>query len=108
MTTKRLMICFVALFLAAVPAFADAAAPAADSAGKSLSVRTFQFKHKSAEAAAAAIKSLRGVEGSVSITSTGLVVSDTPENLKKIAEAIAAFDVPPQSFRLAKIGRAHV
>ncbi len=96
--TKRLMICFVTLFLAAAPAFADAA-PA--EAGKSLSVRTFQFKHKSAEAAAAAIKSLRGIEGSVSITANGLVVSDTPENLKKIAAAISAFDVPPQSFRLA-------
>lgn len=93
---KRLMICFVALFLAVSPAFADAAPPEA----KSLSVRTFQFKHKSAEAAAAAIKTLRGVEGSVSITSNGLVVSDTPENLKKIAAALAAFDVPAQPFRL--------
>lgn len=94
---KRLMICFVALFLAAGSAFADAAPAEA----KSLSVRTFQFKHKPAEAAAAAIKSLRGIEGSVSITANGLVVSDTPENLKKIAAALAAFDVPPQPFRLA-------
>src|SRR5688572_2076544 len=100
--TKQLIICFVALFLVAAPAFADAVPhPADNAAGKSLSVRTFQFKHKSAEAAATAIKSLRGIEGSVSITANGLVVSDTPENLKKIAAAIAAFDVPPQAFRLS-------
>jgi hypothetical protein len=95
---KQLIICFVTLFLAVVPAFADAAPP---EAGKSLSVRTFQFKHKTAEAAATAIKSLRGAEGSVSITSNGLVVSDSPENLKKIAAALAAFDVAPQPFRLS-------
>ena len=94
---KRLMICFVTLFLATGTAFADAAPVDA----KSLTVRTFQFKHKTAEAAATAIKTLRGVEGSVSITANGLVVSDTPENLKKIAAALAAFDVPPQPFRLS-------
>ena len=94
---KRLMICFVALFLLASPAFADAA-PAE---GKSLSVRTFQFKNKTAEQAATAIKSLRGVEGSVSITNNALVVTDTPENLKKIAAKLAEFDVPPQPFRLS-------
>ena len=93
---KRLTICFVALFLLASPAFADAA-PAE---GKSLTVRAFQFKHKSAERAAAAIKSLRGAEGSVSITNEALVVTDTPENLKKIAAKLAEFDVPPQPFRL--------
>lgn len=94
---KRLIICFVALFLLASPAFADAA-PAE---GKSLTVRAFQFKYKSAEQAAAAIKTLRGVEGSVSITNAALVVTDTPENLKKIAAKLAEFDVPPQPFRLS-------
>lgn len=94
---KRLMICFVVLFLASAPAFADAAP--AESA-KSLTVRTFQFKHKSAEDAASAIKSLRGAEGSVAITNGALVVTDTPENLKRIASALAEFDVAPQPFRL--------
>lgn len=96
---KQLMILMMALFLAAPAALADAA-PAEAAAGKSVSVRTFQFKHKSAEAAAAAIKSLRGAEGSVSITNGALVVTDTPENLKKIASKLAEFDVAPQQFRL--------
>ena len=95
---KRLMILMATLFLAAAPAFADAA-PAEKE--KSLSVRTFQFKHKSAEQAASAIKSLRGTVGSVSITNDALVVTDTPENLKKIASALAEFDVAPQQFRLS-------
>jgi hypothetical protein len=101
---KRLMILFVALFLTAAPAFAEAAPAAADkaaSASKSLSVRTFQFKHKTAEDAASAIKSLRGAEGSVSITNGALVVTDSPENLRKIAAVLAEFDVEPQPFRLS-------
>lgn len=103
MTTKRLLICFVVLLLAGVPAFADAVAEAeaAAAAGKSLSVRTFQFKHKSAEEAAAAIKNLRGAGGTLSITNNALVVTDTPENLKTIAAALAKFDVAPQAFRLS-------
>lgn len=96
---KRLMVLMVALSLAASPALADAAP--ADAAGKSLSVRTFQFKHRSAEQAAVAIKSLRGSEGSVSITGGALVVTDTPENLKRIAAKLAEFDVAPQPFRLS-------
>ena len=96
---KQLMILMMALFLAAPVALADAA-PAEAAAGKSVSVRTFQFKHKSAEAAAAAIKSLRGAEGSVAITNGALVVTDSPENLKKIAAKLAEFDVAPQQFRL--------
>jgi Bacterial type II/III secretion system short domain len=96
---KQLMILMMALFLAAPVALADAALAEA-AAGKSVSVRTFQFKHKSAEQAAAAIKSLRGAEGSVSITNGALVVTDSPENLKKIAATLAEFDVAPQQFRL--------
>lgn len=87
------------LLLASVPALAETAP--AEAAGKSLSVRTFQFKHKSAEEAAAAIKSLRGAEGTLSLTNNGLVVTDTPENLKRISEALAKFDVAPQPFRLS-------
>lgn len=101
-TTKRLMICFVMLLMASVPALAESAEAAnAAAEGKSLSVRTFQFKHKSAEEAAAAIKSLRGAGGTLSITNNALVVTDTPENLKTIAAALAKFDVAPQPFRLS-------
>lgn len=96
---KRFSILMAALLLAALPALADAAP--ADAGAKSLSVRTFQFKHKSAEQAAQAIKSLRGAEGSVAITNGALVVTDTPANLKKIAAALAELDVAPQPFRLS-------
>ena len=95
---KRLMTLLAVLILASVPAFAEAAA--AEEA-KTLTVRTFQFKHKTAEQAATAIKSLRGAEGSVSITNNGLVVTDTPENLKAIAKALAELDQPAQPFRLS-------
>lgn len=93
---KRLMILMTVLFLAAAPAFAEPAG-----AEKTSTVRTFQFKHKSAEQAAAVIKSLRGPAGSVSITNGALVVTDSPENLKKIAAKLAEFDAGPQQFRLS-------
>jgi hypothetical protein len=95
---KRLTVLMMALFFVALPALGEAAP--ADGAGKSLSVRTFQFKHKSAEQAAVVIKTLRGTQGSVSITGEALVVTDTPANLKRIAAALADFDVAPQPFRL--------
>ena len=95
---KRLFVVMFSLFLVAAPAFADAADGA-----KKLSVQTFQFKHKPAEKAAAAIKSLLGAEGSLSMQASpnALVVTDSPENLKKIAAALAEFDRPAQSFRLS-------
>ncbi|HEX6160491.1 MAG TPA: secretin N-terminal domain-containing protein [Thermoanaerobaculia bacterium] len=94
---KRLLVVTLALFLVAAPAFAEPV-----DAGKKLSVQTFQFKHKPAEKAAAAIKSLLGTEGSLSMSSSNaLVVTDSPENLKKIAAALAAFDQPAQQFRLS-------
>ena len=96
---KRLTVLMVALMFLALPALAEASP--AEAAGKSLSVRTFQFKHKSAEQAAVAIKALRGAQGSVSITGEALVVTDSPENLKKIAAALAEFDLAPQPFRLS-------
>ena len=96
---KRLLTIVLTLLLAAGSAFADEAA--AD-AGKSLSVRTFQFKFKKAENAAAVIKPLMSEEGSMSIKPSGnsLVVTDAPENLKRIAAALADFDVEAQPFRL--------
>ncbi|HEX8170126.1 MAG TPA: secretin N-terminal domain-containing protein [Thermoanaerobaculia bacterium] len=95
---KRLSIALAALLLVAVSAFADAA-----DAGKRLSVRTFQFKHKQADAAAAVIKPLMSGEGSMSIqpSANALSVTDVPENLKRIAAAIAQFDAPAQPFRLS-------
>jgi hypothetical protein len=99
---KRLSFCLLALVVLAAPAFADAAADAAD-VGKSLSVRTFQFKHKQVEKAAAVIKPLLSAEGSMSIqpSANSLVVTDAPENLKKIARVLQEFDAPVQPFRLA-------
>jgi hypothetical protein len=95
---KRFAVLWLCLLFASANAFADAA-----DVGKSLSVRTFQFKHKQAEKAAAVIKPFMSAEGSMSIQpgANALVVTDSPENLKKIAAAIAQFDSPPQMFRLS-------
>jgi Bacterial type II/III secretion system short domain len=95
---KRLAVLALMLLLAAASAIADDA-----EAGKSLSVRTFQFRHKQAEAAAAAIKSLMSAEGTISMqpATNSLIVTDSPENLKRISAAIAQFDVAPQPFRLS-------
>lgn len=86
----------LALLLVSAVAFADAAE-------KSLSVRTFTFKYKDAEKAAAIIKPLISAEGSLSIqpSTNALVVTDRPENLKTIARALGEFDVAPQLFRLS-------
>lgn len=96
---KRLLTIALTLLLVAGSAFADDAADA----GKSLTVRTFQFKFKKAENAASVIKPLMSAEGAISIRSSGnsLVVTDQPENLKKIAAALADFDVEAQAFRLS-------
>lgn len=104
---KRLLTGLMAMLLVTATAFADAA-----DAGRSLTVRTFQFKHKQADKAAAAIKALVGAEGSISIqpATNALVVTDSPENLKKIAAALAELDKPVQalqlSIRLVSAGRA--
>lgn len=95
---KRLaVVMMMALLLVSVSALADAA-----DAGKNLSVRTFTFKHKQAEKAAAIIKPLMSATGSMSIqpSANSLVVTDEPETMKKIAEALTAYDAPPQPFQL--------
>jgi hypothetical protein len=99
---KQLSYCLIALLFLATPAFADVAAADAAQAGKSLTVRTFQFKHKQADKAAAIIKPLMSAAGSMSIqpSANSLVVTDAPENLKKIARALEEFDAPVQPFRL--------
>src|SRR5688500_7744027 len=96
---KRFLFCVLAVLLICPAAFADDAGDV----GKSLTVRTFQFKHKQAENAAAAIKALMSAEGSMSIqpSANSLVVTDLPENIKKISAALAQFDVAPQPFRLS-------
>ena len=71
--------------------------------GKALTVRTFTFKHKDADKAAAAIKSLLSAEGSMSIqpSTNALVVTDRPDNMKAIAKTLADFDAAAQPFRLS-------
>ncbi|HYK05277.1 MAG TPA: secretin N-terminal domain-containing protein [Thermoanaerobaculia bacterium] len=89
----------LAVLLVSTSAFADAAA---GDVGKSLTVRTFQLKHKQADRAAAVIRPLMSAEGSMNIqpTSNALVVTELPDNLKKIAAALAKFDAPAQTLQL--------
>ena len=96
---KRLLTIVLTLLFLSVSAFADDAAEV----GKSLTVRTFQFKYKKAENAAAAIKPLMSAEGTVTLrpAANSLVVTDLPENMKKIAATLADFDVEAQPFRLS-------
>jgi hypothetical protein len=75
---------------------------AATDAKPGLSVRSFTFKFKQADKAAAAIKPLLSAESSMSIqpSSNALVVTDHAENMKAVAKMIGDFDKEPQSFRL--------
>ena len=65
-------------------------------------MRSFTFKFKQADKAAAAIKPLLSKEGSMSIqpSTNSLVVTDRAENMKAVAKMIGDFDKEPQSFRL--------
>lgn len=94
---KRLLTLIMALLLVAGAAFADAAAEA-----DKLAVRTFTFKHKAAEKAAAAIKQLVSAQGTMAIhpSANALVVTDAPENMRAIAAELAKFDTPAQQFRV--------
>jgi Bacterial type II/III secretion system short domain len=96
---KRLKSLCVAgvIALAAVSSFADPAEGV-----KSLTARSFQFRFRDAEKAAAAVKSLLSEQGSLSIqpSSNTLVVTDRPENLKEIAAALAKFDAPAQGIHI--------
>jgi hypothetical protein len=100
---KRFAVMLMAVVLATA-AWADTAAVTAETAeaGKSLSVRTFQFKHKQADKAAALIKEQLSAEGSMSIqpSANSLIVTDEPAVIKKVAELLAAYDAPPQPFHL--------
>jgi hypothetical protein len=96
--TKRIAILLATLLFCGV-AIADSPADAA----KALSVRTFTFKYKDAEKAAAVIKPLISAEGSMSIqpANNALVVTDRPENLTRIGKALTEFDAPAQTFKLS-------
>jgi hypothetical protein len=104
MKLKRVLLMILMMVALSGAAFAEpaaATAPAVD--GKqALAVRSFSFKFKQADKAAAAIKPLLSKEGSMSIqpSSNSLVVTDRTENMKAVAKMIGDFDKAPQSFRL--------
>jgi hypothetical protein len=95
---KRTLMTLMALLLVSATAFADAA-----DVGKNLTARTFVFRHKQADKAANVIKPLMSADGSMSIQpgANSLVVTDLPENMKKISVALAAFDAPAQQLQLS-------
>jgi hypothetical protein len=78
------------------------AEPATADGKPGLAVRSFTFKFKQADKAAAAIKPLLSADGSMSMqpSTNSLVVTDRPENLKTVAKLIGDFDKEPQSFHL--------
>jgi hypothetical protein len=77
-------------------------ADAAD-VGKTLTAKTFTFKHKQADKAANVIKGMLSAEGSMSIqpAANSLVVTDLAPNMKKIAAALATFDAPAAPLQLS-------
>jgi hypothetical protein len=95
---KRYVISILLVLMTCGVALAE---PAAD--GKALTVRTYSFKYKDADKAAAAIKALMSAEGSLSIqpAANSLVVTDHPDNLKQISAALATFDAPAQAFKIS-------
>ena len=101
MNLNRLMMFLVVLLFAASAMQAEP--PAAPDAAKALTVRTFTFKYKDAEKATGLVKALLSPEGTISIQpgTKSLVVTDSAENLKAVAKAVADFDLPPQTFRLS-------
>lgn len=95
---KRISILMMALLLVSANVFADGA-----DVGKTLTAKTFSFKHKQADKAANVIKDMLSAEGSMSIqpAANSLVVTDLPANIKKIAAALATFDAPAQALQLS-------
>jgi len=95
---KRIGITLLAMLLVSTAAFADAG-----DVGRNLSVQTFLFKFKQAENAASVIKPLMSADGSMQIqpAANSLIVTDAPENMKRIAAALKQFDLPAQPFKLS-------
>ncbi len=102
MTKRILLTLFISLAMCSVVA-ADPVDDAAAAGEKSLTVRSFQFKHKEADKAAALIKALVSAEGSVSLQpgTNSLVVTDKAENLRAIADMLKQYDTPPQPLFLS-------
>ena len=100
MTKRFVLLAILTVFFAGF-ARADEAAPAGEE--RTLSVFTYQFKHKQAEKAATAIKTLVSAEGTVAIqpATNSIVITDRAENLKNISAAIQRFDAPPQPVKLS-------
>ena len=98
MNLKRITLILIAVLFTTGTALAE---PAPD--GKALSVRSFTFKTKDADKAAAAIKNLLSGDGSMSIqpSTNSLVVSDHADNLKAITKALADFDTQAQPFKIS-------
>ena len=96
--TRRMFFALIALAVMTGTAYADAA-----DAGKTLSVRTFQFRFKEADKAAAVIKPLVSSEGTMAIqpSTNSLVVTDHADNLKSIAAALLQYDAPARTVRLS-------
>jgi Bacterial type II/III secretion system short domain len=94
---KRIFLPILIVLLTAGIALAEPA-----EGGKALSVKTFQFKYKDADRAAAVIKPLLSSEGSMSIqpSANSLVVTDRPQNLASVSAALAEFDVPARPLKL--------
>ena len=99
MKTKRLILFACALLAYCGIALADAAPDGA----KALAVRTFQFKYKDADKAAAVVKPLMSAEGTLSMQAgnNALVITDRPENMKAIAAKLAELDTPAATFKLS-------
>lgn len=95
---RRFSYALIALVMATGSAYG-----AATDAGKALSVRTFQFKFKQADKAAAAIKTLVSSDATLAIqpATNSLVVTDHAENLKAIANTLAQFDMPARNVKLS-------
>jgi hypothetical protein len=102
MNLKRSLLMISMMAALSGAAFAEPPAAAAADSKPGLAVRTFTFKFKQADKAAAAIKPLLSTDGSMSIqpSTNSLVVTDRAENMKAVARMIGDFDKEPQSFRL--------
>ena len=96
---KRVLMILLAVVMTAGVALAE---PGANADAKALSVRTFQFKYKTADKAAGVIKSLLSADGTMSIQpkANSLVVTDHPDNIKAVATAINDYDAAPRSLKL--------
>lgn len=95
---KRTFGLFLILLLTAGVALAEPA-----EGGKALTVKTFQFKFKDVDRAAAIVKPMLSSEGSVSMkpSERSLVVTDRTENVNAIAAVLGEFDAAPRSLKLS-------